>query len=554
MIAADSSSLDLKSLFETSRLFNSTYDLSFISQHILRTLMGKLLVSRCSLHLTSLTDSTIIQTIAAKGSFRPALPEVLTEAELESIAASHHMTRHELISNGNRIGFLLLGKSLANRPFSEQEVFFIDSILQFSSGALENSMRFQEIKAAKSVLARKVQELKTLYELSKEINGILEPRSVFSLFSLTVLGQGLFNGVTIFHQSEEGEYLYVYHKGAGSQTKNLVWNRDFHQDLFLLPVNDPDYPLFYQKPSGDLLIIPLSQSKKGMIVLKQSPAIQTLNTAELDFYHSLSHLLELTCSNIANFNEALQKQQMENELAIARDIQNALLPSVFNGYEPLDIYGINVPSKQVGGDYFDVFRLDQNRILVAIADVTGKGTPASLLMANLQSMIKILVQFPLSLSEMTSKINDIIFQNTAADKFITFFWGIIDTSTQKMTYVNAGHNPPYHEKNGEITELGIGGLILGIMTSFIPYEMGEIDFRPGERLFIFTDGVTEAMNLAGEEFEEEKLIGLIKTWGSESSKEFAQRVQTEVLNHAGSAPQSDDITIIAVKWPTISVF
>lgn len=553
MMTGDSSSLDLKSLFETSRLFNSTYDLSFISQHILRTLMGKLLVSRCSLHLLDLSNTGISQTVAAKGSFRPSLPEIMTESELESVAQTQQMTRHDLISNGNKIGFLLLGKSLANRPFSESESFFIESILQFSAGALENSMRFQEIKNARSVLARKVQELRTLYELSKEINGILEPRSVFSLFSLTVLGQGLFNGVTIFHQTEPGEFHYVYHKGAGIQTKNLIWNRDFNQDLFILPVNDPDYPLFYPKPNGDLLIIPLTQANKGMIVLKQSPAIQVLNTTELDFYHSLSHLLELTCSNIANFNEALQKQQMENELSIARDIQNALLPSSFKGYTPLDIFGVNVPSKQVGGDYFDVFRLDENRILVAIADVTGKGTPASLLMANLQSMIKILVQFPLSLSEMTSKINDIIYQNTAADKFITFFWGIIDTSAQKFTYVNAGHNPPYHEKNGELFELGLGGLILGIMSTFIPYEMGEIDFRPGERLFIFTDGVTEAMNPEGVEFGEENLMTLIKTWKTESSRDFSDRIQGNVQLHAGTAPQSDDITIIAVQWPTISV-
>ncbi len=548
-MTADSSSLDLRSLFETSRLFNSTYDLSFIAQHILRTLMGKLLAGRCSLHVFTSGNSDQVTTIAKKGLFKPDLPETLSVDELGLIAGDLGLYKFDLISNENKIGFLLLGKSLTGRPFSEQEMGFIEGLLQFASGALENSIRFQEIKSARSSLAKRVQELKTLFELSKEINGLLEPRKVYNLFSLTVLGQGVFNGVTLFHESADGTLDYVYHKGLGCDRKQIQAGSLLSDSPVLVGPEDNRLSDLYSKHQDPVLVIPLKTGKKGILVLKRSSAGLPLTEADVEFYLSLAHLLELTCTNIANFNESLLKQQMENELSIARDIQMALLPSRFSGFEPLDIFGTNESSKQVGGDYFDVFRLDKNRILVAIADVTGKGTPASLLMANLQSMIRILVQFPLSLSEMTGKINDIIYQNTAADKFITFFWGIIDTEQHKLTYVNAGHNPPYLLRHQEAIELTAGGVILGIMPSFMPYEMGEIDFSPGERLFIFTDGVTEAMSPDHEEFGEEALIETLKQWTTGSAKEITGHVLTQLSLHAAGAPQSDDITIIAVQWP-----
>ena len=214
-----------------------------------------------------------------------------------------------------------------------------------------------------------------------------------------------------------------------------------------------------------------------------------------------------------------------------------------------DIAAVNVSSRQVGGDYFEILKLEDKGHLIAIADVTGKGIPAALLMANLQSMLHALAPLSVSLEEASSRINDIIHDNTPSDKFITFFWGKISSDGKKFKYTNAGHNPPMVFKKDEIEPILLeeGGIILGAMPSLMPYKSAEYAFEKGDTLVFFTDGVTEAMSLDQlNEYEESRLIECV----NQNRNKDANGIMNAIINDVNAFTnniQYDDITMIVLK-------
>lgn len=542
----DTTSLDLRSLFETSKLFNSTYELSFISQHILRTIMGKFLITKGFLFL--LKQGKLNQ-ISKRGQFSNLLDTIQTEDQLLCFSEQNEMEIFPLTSNEITIGFLGVGKPLNRNKLSDVEINFLKSLLEFTTNAIENSIRFSELKESNHDLAKKIQEVRTLYEISSQLNGLTDRNKVFQMFTFTVLGQGVFNGVAIYQQQPDKSYRLQYQKGY-LQINPDIRAFDF-TDVECYEINSSH--TWYSDllgGSGDehILLIPIKSHVSGFVVLRKSQLLSQDELKNYDFYLSLTHLLDITLSTIIYFEETLLKQQLENDIKVAGEIQSALLPSKFPVFGDLDCYGVNIPCKTIGGDYFDIWKIDENRLLVAIADVTGKGVPAGLLMANLQSMIKILIPLNLTLSDMTSRINQVIYENTSPDKFITFFWGLLDRNESRLTYVNAGHNPPYIIRNGQLIELNEGGVILGVIPSVMPYQTGRVEFKQGDKLFIFTDGITEAMNEENKEFSDERLKEILIEWNSQSAKEWTDFILSEVRKFTGTASQSDDITIVSVKW------
>jgi len=226
-----------------------------------------------------------------------------------------------------------------------------------------------------------------------------------------------------------------------------------------------------------------------------------------------------------------------------------LLPDPIPESKKLEITASNISSYQVGGDYFDILDTPEGNLLVAIADVTGKGIPASLLMANLQSMLHVLLPIDITLGEATARMNDIIYENTPSDKFITFFWGLFGPDRTNFKYVNAGHNPPIFLRNGsdEIEELEEGGLILGAMPTMSPYEESTINISTGDTMVFFTDGVAEALNAdESEEYGEERLIECIKNNRDKTAQDLQDAIVADVNDFSRNI-QYDDITLIVIK-------
>lgn len=250
--------------------------------------------------------------------------------------------------------------------------------------------------------------------------------------------------------------------------------------------------------------------------------------------------------------EAILRVHMESELQTARKIQEKLLPHEMPQLPGFEIAGTSLPSKQVGGDYFDFLDLDGGQLGIAIADVSGKGIPAALLMANLQASLHAQVLEKRNVAEVAGRINNLLVKSTDSNMFVTFFYGLLDRNLSTFISTNAGHNPPILLRaDGRIDRLEKGGLILGFLRDQ-EFEQETTSIKPGDVLVLNTDGITEAIDPDPEKpekklFGEERLIQVIRWSADLSAREIQGAILQAVTAHTQNTPQNDDITLVVIK-------
>jgi serine phosphatase RsbU (regulator of sigma subunit) len=241
------------------------------------------------------------------------------------------------------------------------------------------------------------------------------------------------------------------------------------------------------------------------------------------------------------------RQLMARDLEQAAEIQKSFLPQVAPAVRNLDLAGHNAACRTVGGDYFDFFRYGDSRVALVLGDVSGKGMPASLLMMGLQARVQVLIEEPKNLAEVMTRLNRITSANCPSNRFITFFFCIVDGDTGEVAFCNAGHNPPLIvRKSGAMEELEGGGPVLGILRS-IEYDEYRVNLDEGDTLVIYSDGVTEASNIQGDEFDTERLGEAVARSRTKSAGEIVAEVNRAVAEFTAGAPQSDDITLIVAR-------
>ncbi len=238
---------------------------------------------------------------------------------------------------------------------------------------------------------------------------------------------------------------------------------------------------------------------------------------------------------------------MQEELRLAYEIQYNLLPGEPPRLAGYDIAGKSIPAKEVGGDYFDFLTVGENNLAFCLGDVSGKGLPAALLMANLQAAVRSQAMAGTSLTSCLERANALLFRNTSPEKFATLFFGSLDTAGHVLHYCNAGHNHPFLiGKETEPLRLSAGGLALGCFDSF-PFEESQVPMNPGNWLVVFSDGISEAVNETGEEFGEARLGELATANRDGSAAELIEKILQSVGAHAGDRPQMDDMTLVVLK-------
>lgn len=256
-------------------------------------------------------------------------------------------------------------------------------------------------------------------------------------------------------------------------------------------------------------------------------------------------------SRLENENRRLLEEEkefikMQEELRLAREIQQHLLPDSLPSIDGFDIAAINIPAKEVGGDYYD-FDLREGKLFFCLGDVSGKGLPASLLVANLQASLHSQLNNNLSPKEIVNNSNQLIYQNTDPTKFITLYYGMLDIQKEQITYSNAGHDQPIViSPESGITKLREGGVPLGILPDQ-EYENSEISIKRGEMLIIYSDGITEAMNKDQEEFGLERLIDKLQILKNLNALDIIDDVINDIRSFVGEIPQMDDMTMMIIK-------
>lgn len=247
------------------------------------------------------------------------------------------------------------------------------------------------------------------------------------------------------------------------------------------------------------------------------------------------------------FAEEQALKLMQEEMKLAYKIQMDLLPKEAPRLAGYDIAGVSLPAKAVGGDYFDFIHLKDHALAFCLGDVSGKGMPAALLMANLQATLRGQVMVDPSPAECLKRSNALLFKSTDADKFATLFYGVLDAGTHRLAYANAGHNYPLLLKPGiEPSRLDLGGLVLGCLEEFT-YTEGVVELAAGDTLLIYSDGITESLNADEDEFGEERLASFLMAGGAETAAKLINRIVAAVRAHAGELSQRDDMTLLIIK-------
>ena len=245
-----------------------------------------------------------------------------------------------------------------------------------------------------------------------------------------------------------------------------------------------------------------------------------------------------------------EKERIGAELDVATKIQTSMLPCIFPPFPErpeFDLYASMCPAKEVGGDFYDFFMVDGNTLAVVIADVSGKGVPAALFMVISKTIIKNISQYGKSPAAILETVNNLLCENNEADMFVTAFYGHLDIPTGKFTFVNAGHNPPLIRKDGQLQWLQEkSGFVLAMMED-ISYKQYDVSLNPGDELFLYTDGIVEAMNNEEELFGNERLLNAVQNYCDLPLRDLTLAISREVGDFEEGAEQTDDITMLALR-------
>jgi sigma-B regulation protein RsbU (phosphoserine phosphatase) len=256
--------------------------------------------------------------------------------------------------------------------------------------------------------------------------------------------------------------------------------------------------------------------------------------------------------------EQRQRQKLENELSIAQEVQRQLFPHTLPKLHGIEIEAICRPARVVSGDYYDFIRISPTRLAIAVADISGKGMSAALLMANVQAALRSDVlryrngqpgirQEQIDTAEIVSHLNLHLFRNTSDERYATVFFGVYDTVTRQLHYTNAGHLPPIYISGGKVRRLETGGMVVGLFND-VPFEQGAVEIEHGGMLVAYSDGLIEPENVYGEEFGTERLIEVAARNKDQSSHAIAEAMIRASEEWSGSPEQADDMTLIVMRF------
>jgi len=295
--------------------------------------------------------------------------------------------------------------------------------------------------------------------------------------------------------------------------------------------------------------VPLWNNKEiiGIIYSDRISLMKPFTDEDMKLLTLLANLAAVKIENSRQIEVEREKDKMEKELSLAAQIQTDFLPKETPECNGFDIEGYMIPCYQVGGDYYDYIPIGSDRLGVTIADVSGKGVSASLLMASLRASLHSEVHLHYDMGKMAAKLNDFIHKSSSINSFITFFFCELNMKSGELKFVNAGHNPPVLiDKKGKISRMESCGLCLGMFPN-VEYKAQIVALQPGDTALLFTDGITESRNKENKEFEEEKLVKFLKKNSKLSALEFIKEVQAAVETFTAGTEQMDDQTVVVIK-------
>jgi len=350
-------------------------------------------------------------------------------------------------------------------------------------------------------------------------------------------------------------YLRLHSVPLGEGTIGRVWQAG--QSVCLNELSEvPELAKWRDTSFGtaSMMVSALLYGKQnmGVLALANGPMGAPFSQSDFVVFKSIAEQSAFALYNAIIYSEANEKKRLDHDLEIARDIQRILLPAEAPAVNGFEISGINVPARQVSGDYFDYIKVDDQRLGVAIADVSGKGVPASLIMAICRSVLRSQAAQNPSPADVLKKVNRQLYPDIKEDMFISMAYLILDHAHNGVVLSRAGHDAPllYKSSSQTVTPLKPPGMVLGIDSGSVFDRLTSDVAVPLERddcLVLYTDGVTEAIDTEGDEFGVERMIESVRASAMNGAPAIVTRLIDDVRNFVGSQPQNDDITLIAIR-------
>jgi phosphoserine phosphatase RsbU/P len=478
----------------------------------------------------------------------------LSSTDLEVSEALTHLSAFPLLAGKKLVGVIA---NYSDGAAADEVISWWHAYSEIAGFAVSRALSTEQSQ-------RQIQQLSLLFEATRLLNSTLDLAELLELILRIARTEVKADRGSVFLVDKQRRELWsIVAQGLESQEIRIPFGRGVAghvaesgellnvADAYEIPSFDRNFDQKFGYRTKSLLCLPI-RHKSGEIV----GVLQLLNQTtdgkfshkDEEFLNRLSGHMAMALENARLHREALEKQRMERDLAVARQIQRSLLPEhppVLPGY---DIAVLNEPCFECGGDYYDFLNLGPQTFLAVIADVEGKGVGSALVMSNLQATLRALAMHLHSLETLMLSLNEMICNDTKSQKFLSCFLGLIDTRRNGLHYINAGHCPPIvvRGRDGSHEELSTGGTVIGLFPD-IHYQRGSVRLEPGDILVCCTDGITEACNKKEEEFGIEGLAKCVALHSTKSAQQIVDAVLAEVTTFSRGGPHQDDKVLMLIK-------
>jgi len=465
---------------------------------------------------------------------------------------NYHFTHFvPLHGSSTIIGFLLFTDSI-RRHISVHDIYILlRQIFKKAALSIEHTLVHREIK-------RNSLENKLLLDIVRKISATLSLNSVLNNIINNVSRLVSCNAAAVFLLDQDSDILRhtatrgyddtVIERVAIKLNEGLSGKAIREKRGFIVPdvKNDPFYYMTRPDTLSQLTVPILVQDEAIGAVILESDQLQFFTNNHLRLLTLFSGLAAVAIRNAQLYEDSQLKQKMETDLLVASKVQKALLPARVPSIKGLKVHAFSIPHSIVGGDIYDVFRMSEHKQAVAIGDISGKGAPAAILMAVAYAGFKSLLKENNTVATVVARLNNFMVEATSSSYYLTFFYGVLNMHKKVFTYCNAGHNPPMIMRSDKSIEyLEDGGIVLGFLCDQV-YRQTQLPVESGDYLILFTDGVTEIMNEAGDEFGEDRLEkSLQKNYGMRP-RDLRRRIVSDIKGFAGRKEFQDDFTMLII--------
>ena len=545
-------------LLDFNSTLNESLELGEILDLVLYVSMGETRSSWAGILLRGPDDR--IRPAARRGRSDPdwaslsfEVPGELTETwESELQTKTRSALVAPLRKGGKLVGVLLLGeRSEPYGPYGAEEREFAETLSVSAAASIDNGRIYEELQEVNRKLSFKVYQLNSLFDITRELNRSPDVHRVRDVLVTNAMGQVLTTKAILLQEgavvAERGAPLSPEDRAALEAASAALQGQG--EDRRVSEIADAGIRERIAR-LGIEIVVPLQsgESVHGALLLGPRASGVALSEEDRDFLRSLAAQAAAAFDHIRLSREWVEKQKIEKEMALAREIQRALLPDGAPSIAGWDLAGINIPCLTVGGDYFDYLDRGEGKHWLVIADVSGKGTGPAILMASIQAALRALGGLgAISLQDLAERLNAIVYRSTELNRYVTAFFSCLDCTTGEMEYVNAGHcYPILMRRAGAVERLTEGGSVIGLFPE-LQVSSGRTTIEKGDLLVMYTDGLSETRSPEGEEFEDERILDALHGMIGRPSQEIVARLVAGVRVFARDAGLSDDLTLMVAQ-------